>query len=300
MMAQDKVMIVAAVNGGMQMDRDGAKVPVTPEEISEDALQCYEAGASILHFHARDAEGRNSAAADIYSEVISLVRKKCPILLQTTNGVGVRRDPVTGSLIWPSDAERLALLNLDPSPDLYGIAAGSTDFFHPAGGYMEEVPYVNSIEYLRQTLPVVFERGSTIEFEITDINVPNRLLRLANMGVFDANADNLWFLHAAGLGNKPATARNMVYATDEMRRHFPNAKWGVLGAGVHNFKLAAIGIGMGCNTVRIGFEDSLHRPDGSIARRNRELVEAMVDLVRATGREVGTPDDARKMFGLRN
>lgn len=297
-MAYDKLIIVAAVNGGMQMSRDGAQVPITPDEIAEDALQCYEAGASILHFHARDENGRNSGDPLIYADVIKKVRAKCPILIQTTNGIGVRHNPVTGELVWPTDVERLALLNINPRPDLFGIAAGSTDFYHPEGGYPEETPYVNSVHFLKTTLPHVFALGTTVEFELTDINVTNRLSRLAEQGVFDRNAGNLWMLHAAGLGNKPATARNLVYSTDEMRRHFPNSKWGVLGSGRAHYTYSAIGIGMGCDSVRVGFEDSLYLPTGQIGRRNRELVDAVVALSRAIGREPASVEDARRTLQL--
>lgn len=297
-MASDKVFVVAAVNGGMQVSHDGGQVPITPDEIAEDALQCYEAGASMLHFHARDSEGRNSADPKIYAEVIRKVRAKCPILIQTTNGVGVRHNPKTGELVWPTDEERLALLYLDPRPDLFGIAAGSTDFYHPGGGYIEETVYANSAHFLKTTLPHVFAMGSTVEFELTDINVTNRLSRMADQGMFDRSAGNLWMLHAAGLGNKPPTGRNLVYSTDEMRRHFPNAKWGVLGAGRHHYTYSAMGIGMGCNSVRVGFEDSMFLPDGDIAARNRQHVEAMVRLIRAIGRDIASVEETRVMLQL--
>jgi 3-keto-5-aminohexanoate cleavage enzyme len=280
-MTSEKIIVVAAVNGGMQMSHGGAHVPITPDEIAEDALQCYEAGAAILHVHARDAEGRNSGDPKIYAEIIRKVRARCPILVQTTNGIGIRRNPKTGELVWPTDEERLA-----------------TDFFHPAGGYLEETPYVNSLHFLKTTLPHVFAMGSTIEFELTDINVTNRLSRLADEGIFNRNASNLWMLHAAGLGNKPPNARNLVYSTDEMRRHFPNAKWGVMGGGHFHYTYSAIGIGMGCDSVRVGFEDSMFLPDGRIAARNRNHVEAIVRLARCIGRETASVDETRTIFEL--
>ncbi len=140
-MTSEPLVIVAAVNGGMQMDRDGAHVPISPEEIAEDARLCAEAGAAIVHLHARDESGRNSADPEVYNEIIRRIRERSDILVQTTNGIGVRPDPETGEIGWPSDAERLALLNLEQTPDLYGIAAGSTDFLHPEGGYHIETVY---------------------------------------------------------------------------------------------------------------------------------------------------------------
>jgi 3-keto-5-aminohexanoate cleavage enzyme len=294
-----KVAIVAAVNGGMQQTSGDTFVPVSPEEIAEDATQAREAGAAIVHVHARDTEGKNTGDIGVYADIIRRIRAGSDILVQTTNGIGVRRDPNTGDMIWPTDAERLALLTIDPKPDLYGIAAGSTDFWHPAGGYLTETPYVNSPDFLRKTLPHVYAQGSTIEFELVEINVVHRLSRLADEGIIDRNADNLWMLHGGGIGNTPPTARALTYSRDEQERLFPNARWGVLGAGKAQFRMAALGLAMGCDTVRVGFEDNIFGPDGKPARRNRDLVAAVRKLAKAMGREIASPAEAREMFRLK-
>ena len=95
--------ITVAINGGMQQDRDGAVVPKQPDEIGEAAARCYEAGAAMVHVHARDPQGKNSGDRRIYAEIIRQIRARSPILIQTTNGIGVRRDPATGQFIWPTD-----------------------------------------------------------------------------------------------------------------------------------------------------------------------------------------------------
>ena len=109
-MNSDKVVIVCAVNGGMQMDREGAKIPCTPDEIAKEAKRCYDAGAAVVHVHARDENKRNTTDINVFSEIITKIREICPVLIQTTNGSGVKRDPKTGELSWPSDDERLGLL----------------------------------------------------------------------------------------------------------------------------------------------------------------------------------------------
>jgi hypothetical protein len=108
MLDGNKVIITVALNGGMQQDRDGAIIPKQPDEIGEAAARCYEAGAALVHVHARDPDGKNSGDPAIYSAIIQEIRKRSPVLIQTTNGIGVRRDPNTGRLYWPDDAERLA------------------------------------------------------------------------------------------------------------------------------------------------------------------------------------------------
>jgi 3-keto-5-aminohexanoate cleavage enzyme len=120
-----KLVILAAVNGGAQRDRDGAKVPVTPAEIAETAVECHRAGASVIHIHARAPDGSPSTDLGVFRDIIAAIRDKCDILIQTTNGFGVRRDPQSGEYIWPQDSERLALHSLEPRQDLFSIAAGS-------------------------------------------------------------------------------------------------------------------------------------------------------------------------------
>lgn len=298
-MSQKKVIVVVAVNGGMQQSREGAHVPCTPEEIAEEAYRCWQAGASVIHVHARDAQKRNSGDPKIYSEIIQRIREKCDILIQTTNGIGVRRDPATGQFFWPSDEERLRLLNIDPPQDLYGIAAGSADFYHPEGGYPpKDTPFINSIDLLRSTIKEVYARGAALEYEIVEASALHRLLRLADEGVFDRNRKNIWLLHGGGFGAIPPIARNVMFSIDEGQRLFPNALWGITGTGKDQFKLCTLGLAMGCDTVRVGFEDNIYLPSGKPARYNADLVEAIVKIAAIYGREPATPAEAREIFGL--
>ncbi len=294
----DPLVIVAAVNGGMQRSRDGAFVPITPEEIAEDARLCREAGASIVHVHARDEEGNNTGDVAVYAEIIRRIRERTDILVQTTNGIGVRRDAVTGELVWPSDEERLALVNIDPAPDLYGIAAGTTDFWHPEGGYPTETAYVNSPEYLKEAIRAVYAKPSTLEYEIVDVHAIGRLARFADEGVFDRQASYVWLLYGTGISDAPTEPEALVFLRNLGASRFPNARWGVLGAGRENFRWATIGIAMGCTTARLGFEDGLYLADGRFAERNHHLVEELVRIAAIFGRRPATPAEARTIMGL--
>ncbi len=298
-MPNRKVVIVAAVNGGMQQDREGAHVPVTPEELAAEAARCRAAGAAIVHVHARDATRRNSGDPNIYSEIVRQIRAASDILIQTTNGIGVRRDPQTGRMSWPSDEERLGLLGIVPRQDLFGIAIGSCDFYNPEGGYTEETPYVNSPELLRQVIPRVHAMGSVVEFEVVEASMLHKLRRLAEGGLFDPAAANLWLLHGGGFGATPPLARNVIFSIDEGQRLFPNARWGVTATGRDQFPIGTLGLAMGCDSVRVGFEDNIYRPDGTAARHNHDLVADMVAIARLFGREPATPAEARAILGLR-
>jgi len=298
MLDGNKVIVTVALNGGMQQDRDGAVIPKQPAEIGAAAARCYEAGAAMVHVHARDPSGKNSGDREIYAEIIRQIRARSPILIQTTNGIGVRRDPATGQFIWPTDSERLGLLNLEPRQDLFGIAAGSADFYNPEGGYPEETPYVNSPALLKKTIKAVYEMDSALEYEVVEASSLHRLLRYANEGLFDRHRDNVWLLHGGGFGATPPVARNVLFAIDEGLRLFPKAIWGVTATGRDMFKIATLGLSLGCDLVRVGFEDSIHLPDGSAARDNSDMVRAALRIAAIYGLKPATVDDARARFRI--
>jgi 3-keto-5-aminohexanoate cleavage enzyme len=298
MLAGNKVIITVALNGGMQQDRDGAVIPKQPEEIGEAAARCYEAGAAVVHVHARDRDGRNSGDKAIYAQIIREIRARSPILIQTTNGIGVRRDPRTGQLHWPSDEERLGLLEIEPQQDLFGIAGGSADFYNPEGGYPGETPYVNSPELLKATIKAVYAKGSALEYEIVEASSLHRLMRYAEEGLLDRDRDNIWLLHGGGFGATPPVARNILFNIDEGLRMFPRAIWGVTATGRDMFRVVTLGLAMGCDLVRVGFEDGVHLPDGSVGRDNSEMVKAAVDIAKIYGARPATVEEARARFRI--
>jgi 3-keto-5-aminohexanoate cleavage enzyme len=298
MLVGNKVIITVAINGGMQQDRDGAVIPKQPAEIGEAAARCYEAGAALVHVHARDPQGKNSGDPKIYAEILREIRARSPILVQTTNGIGVRRDAATGQFIWPTDSERLGLLALDPSPDLFGIAAGSADFYNPEGGYPEETPYVNSPALLRRTIEAVYKKGAALEYEVVEASTLHRLLRYANEGLFDRHRKNIWLLHGGGFGSTPPIARNVLFSVDEGLRLFPQAIWGITATGRDMFRIVTLGLSLGCDLVRVGFEDGIHLPDGRVARDNSEMVRAAAAIAALYGLKPATVDEARARFGI--
>jgi 3-keto-5-aminohexanoate cleavage enzyme len=210
----------------------------------------------------------------------------------------VRRDPATGQFIWPTDKERLGLLDLDPPQDLFGIAGGSADFHNPEGGYPEEVPYVNSPALLRQTIQAVYAKGSALEYEVVEASSLHRLVRYANEGLFDRHRENMWLLHGGGFGATPPVARNVLFNIDEGQRLFPRAIWGVTATGRDMFRIVTLGLSLGCDLARVGFEDGIHLPDGSVARDNSDMVRAAVQIASLYGLAPATVAEARARFGI--
>ena len=297
-MTNKKLVILAALNGGAQYDREGAIVPCSPAELAEDAAQCYEAGAAAIHFHARDANKQATTDIKVFGEVIASIREKCPVLIQTTNGMGIRRDPNTGKLSWPTDEERLALLKVQPKQDLFSLACSSWDFYCPAGGYPGEVTFVNTTDLLRKNIPAVIATGAPIEFEIVEVSTLYKLRRLAEEGVFDANSNKFWLDFGFGFGAAAPTARTLVHTLDEGQRLFPKARWEILATGRDQFWMNTLGVALGCDIARVGFEDNIYLPNGRAAQHNYQLVETMVCIAREFGREPASVEEAKAVFGI--
>jgi 3-keto-5-aminohexanoate cleavage enzyme len=295
-----KFVIVAALTGGTQKDRDGATVPTTPSEIAEAAYRCHEAGAAVVHIHARDEKKQATGDIKVFEEIIRRIRAKCDVLIQITNGIGSRKDPVTGALIRPTEEDRLALFRIEPRPDLYSVAGGSWDFYHPGVPDYNEFSFSNPTSFLRRWIPKVMQTGGALEFEIVEASHIQKIRRLADEGIFDPEGGRFWLDLSFGFGGQPATGKALTYVYDEAKRYFPNAPLQVLATGKDQIPMATIGMLMGCDLARVGFEDSLYLPNGAIARHNHDQVEAMASLARQFGREPATVADARRVFGIGN
>jgi 3-keto-5-aminohexanoate cleavage enzyme len=296
-MHQQPVVILAAITGGTQKDREGAKVPTTPEEIADEAYRCWQAGAAVVHIHARDEQKQPTGDLAIFSDIIRRIRAKCDILIQTTNGIGSRRD-AAGKLMRPTEAERMALLTVQPKQDLFSIAGGSWDFYHPGVPDKNIFSFMNSEDFLRRTIPAVMATGGALEFEIVEPSHLEKLRRLADEGVFDAATSRYWLDYCFGFGGMPCSTRAFAYALDEGRRVFPQARWEVTGTDRGQFPMTTLGVLNGADIVRVGFEDNIYLPNGRPARTNADLVEAMARIASEHGREPATVEEARRVFRL--
>jgi 3-keto-5-aminohexanoate cleavage enzyme len=292
----DKLVVLVAPTGGNAADREGVHIPTTPEEIAAEAYRCHQAGASVVHIHARDGATKQATSdLSVFSSIIAGIRAKCDALIQTTTGMGMNSVQIR-----PTEDERLALLSVQPPQDLTTVALGTWDIWRPYGGHnKKDTTYRNTPEFLRRNIRAILERGIPWELEIADIGFLANAMRLAEEGVFDKSATDFWLDYCLGFGGMPADARTLVFAQEQGRRLFPQAKWAVVATGSDQFPMSILAASMGCDIVRVGFEDNIYLPNGRPAKSNAELVEAMVRIARDLGREVATVDEARTIFGLK-
>jgi len=272
------LIVNLALTGMIPTKADNPAVPITPAEIADDAYRCVEAGASIVHLHARGDDGRPTYRKETYAAVIAAIRERCPdvILCVSTSG-----------RVFRSLEERAAVLDLDGDlkPDLASLTLGSLNFPQHAS--------VNEPQTIRSLAERMTERDIVPELEIFDFGMVDFAKALLEREVLGSP---LYFnLLLGSLGTLSATPFHLATLAAALP---PGSTWAGAGIGRFQFFVNSMAIAMGGH-VRVGLEDNLWLD----TRRERlatnlGLVERLVRLAGAAGREIATPDDARGLIGL--
>jgi 3-keto-5-aminohexanoate cleavage enzyme len=187
--------------------------------------------------------------------------------------------------------------SLEPSQDLLSCPLGSWEFIHPEGGQGNPGTQINGYDFLKKNIGAMVKTNLPWEMEIAEVGFLHNAVRLADDGVFDRHGTNFWLDYIMGFGGQPSTPRQLMYMMEEGQRLFPQAKWEVNATGRDQFRMNILGAAMGCDIVRVGFEDSVYLPNGKTAKNNYQQVEAMAKLAADLGREIATPAEAREILG---
>ena len=255
---------------------EGCKNPLTPEEITEDVLNCYRAGACQVHLHTRDLKGKPTFELDVFSQTIHAIREHSDMIIQGS----------TGGLSDLSLADRCVSLNV-PEVEIASLNMGSVNF--------GETVYINTMPDLRYWAKRQQEANVVPEMELFDLSHVECCSRLADEGVIRRPLHYNFCVGPGGSSNLSATGRNLALLCALTE---PGTSWGINHDSMKDFSILACAIGMGANAVRVGFEDSFYYAEGKLARTNAELVERLVTLIRAMGCEPATPAEAREMLEI--
>lgn len=269
----EKLIITAALTGAEITKEKQPYLPVTPDEIAEAAYECYKAGASIVHVHAREKDGSPTQSYEVYKEIKEKIEAKCNIIFQ----------PSTGGAVWHSPEERLQPVEL--APEMATLSCGTCNF----GGDI----FMNSEEYIEKFAKRMKELGVKPEVEVFERGMINNALRLVKKGLIESP---LHFDFVLGVpGACPGTSDDLIH----MIRSVPmDSTWTVAGIGRAELPLATMAIVLGGH-VRVGFEDNIYYSKGVLARSNAQLVERVVRIAKELEREVATPDEAREILGIK-
>ncbi|WP_135505829.1 3-keto-5-aminohexanoate cleavage protein [Roseovarius aestuariivivens] len=299
-----KILITCAITGSIHTPSMSPYLPVTPEEITTQAVEAAEAGAAILHLHARDPEtGRPSASPEHFMAFLPRIKQASDAVLNITTG---------GSAIMTLD-DRLAAPRA-AEPEMCSLNMGSMNFaLYPAISRITDWTHEWEKPFLENSHDVVFKntprdietiltdlgqtRGARFEFECYDVGHLYMLRHFADRGLVDPP----YFIQfvfgvLGGIGADPENLGHMKRMADKLFGQ--DYQFSVLAAGRHQIPFATMAAAMGGH-VRVGLEDSLMISRGTLAKRNADQVAKIRRIVEDLGREPATPDEARSMLGLK-
>ncbi|UCB53367.1 MAG: 3-keto-5-aminohexanoate cleavage protein [Candidatus Zixiibacteriota bacterium] len=277
-MKMDKLIINVAVTGMIPGKNDNPNVPITPDEIAEDCHRCYEAGALVFHLHARDKNGEPTYGSELYHDIITKVRGKCPdaVICVSTSG-----------RVFKSFEKRSEVLNLDGNakPDMASLTLGSLNFPQQAS--------VNEPDMIQALAEKMNRQGIVPELEVFDMGMLDYAKYLIDRKVLH---EPFYFnLLLGSLGTLSATPFHLSTLAMSLPS---NATWAAAGIGKFQFYVNSMAITMGGH-VRVGLEDNIYMDTKKQElATNLKLVERLVRLARSAERETCTPIEARKIIGL--
>lgn len=271
----EKLIITAAITGSRITREMTPHIPITPAEIVQSAIECWQAGASIVHIHVRDPRtGLGTQSLEIFKQVVEpLLEKTDLILCLTTSGIPGRNLPTE---------ERLAPLEL--KPELASFDAGSINLGNSV--------FINSPEFLESAATEMQKLGVKPELEIFDLGMIVTCLRMMDSKML---AEPLHFQFVLGTPwGAPATPESLLYLLGHLP---PNSTWSVIGVGKGHLPMSMMALIMGGH-IRVGMEDNIYYSRGVLAEKNAQFVERIVRIAGEYGREIARPDEARRILSL--
>jgi uncharacterized protein (DUF849 family) len=303
--SQDKVIISCAVTGSVHTPTMSAHLPLTPDQIAEQAIEAAAAGAAILHLHARDPhDGRPTADPAVFDAFVPRIRDATDAVINITTG-GSTRMTLEERLAYPLRAKpemcslNMGSMNFSIHPAARRIQQWKYDWEQPYIEGMEDLIFRNTFRDIRHILKVLGEEcGTRFEFECYDMGHLYNLAHFVDEGLVQGPL----FIQSifgilGGMGPDPENLATMKTTADRLFGR-GGYRFSVLGAGRHQMPLVTMGAILGGN-VRVGLEDSLYLGKGELAKSCAEQVLKIRGILEALSLEIATPDEARQMLGLK-
>lgn len=300
----ESVIITCAITGGIHTPTMSPHLPITPQQIAEQAIGASEAGASIIHLHARDPEtGKPTPDPDVFMEFL-------PVIKQSTNAVV---NITTGGGLGMTLEERLAAAN-QARPEMASLNMGSLNFgLYPLLNKYDDWKHAWEPELLAKTEDFIFkntfkdiayvlqslgeEHGTKFEMECYDLGHLYNVAHFVDRGLIKPPFF-LQFIYGI-LGGVGADIDNLVHMNSIAEKLFgDDYEWSVLAAGKNQIPFATTAAVLGGN-LRVGLEDSLYIGKGELAENNADQVTKIRGIIEEMSLTVATPDEARKRLGLK-
>ena len=277
------VVITAALTGVLATREQCPAIPYTPREIAEEAGRAADAGAAIVHIHARTPEGGPDWSVETFREIQSEVRARSDVIINfSTGAVGIAPE------------ERIAHIR-QLKPDIGALNMGSMNYAIYSSknkAFYHDHVFANPFRDIRFFLEAMNATGVRPELECFDTGHIANTAPLIDMGVLRPPFQ--FSLIMGVLGGIPGTTRHLQNQVDTLPR---DSLWQVIGIGLNQWALVASALAMGGN-VRVGLEDNFYLEEGKMAASNGDLVAKAAHLAAEVGRPVASVAEARKILCL--
>jgi uncharacterized protein (DUF849 family) len=299
---QGKVIITAAITGGVHVPSQSPHLPLTPDQIVDECVRAREAGAAVAHIHVREPEtGRPIPDMDLFRDVARRVKEQSDIILCTTTGgaPGMSHEERVGVVreLAPELAScNMGSMNFGLFPLAERIKEFRFDWEKPFLERTDEHIFANTFKSMRYFIETMVEQGTQPELEVYDAGMINNTAFMLNVGVLRRPVYIQFVLGI--LGGMPATVESLVFLHNQARQMLGEFEWSVAAAGRFQFPIGVAALAMGGN-VRVGLEDSVYIGKGQLATSNAEQVAKMARIVRELSLEPVAPDEARSILHLK-
>ena len=270
------VVIAVAITGSVPRTADNPAVPVTPAQQIESTHQAFEAGATIVHIHVRNPDESPSSDPALFAQVQEGVRRHCPgMIIQFSTGGRGRDQAARGNA-------------LDLAPDMASLSTGSVNF--------PTIVYENAAWLVTELATRMQQHRVRPEIELFDLSHIYGARRLIDAGLMDERPHVQVVM---GVKNAlPAEERLLDLMLGEIKLLLPHATWTAAGIGANQARVMGWALARGADAVRTGLEDNIRVGRERLAASNAELVGMAAEMVRAHGRTVATPAEARAALFL--
>ncbi len=291
MAGKRKVIITVAQTGNFQGKAANPSLPEQPSEVVSSAYDCYNAGAAIVHVHARDKAGNSSNDPEIFAEINTGIRAKCPIVIQNSTAPATKPD---------SEADDgVALLDMKDKSCLPEMCSLDCSLITTVWGDMSFI-YRWEREWLLKNAQKMMDLGIKPELEVFNpSSVEDVFSVLVPAGVI-ADPPSMTFVMGMNKVSQGAISFSQPNL-DFMISLLPKDRyvnWSTMAIGAHQLQGVTYGLLKGGN-VRVGMEDNIYYSYGQLANSNAQLVERMVRIIHELEMDVATPDEAREILKLR-
>ncbi len=279
----DLCVITCAVTGVLANRKQCPGIPYTPKEIADEAKRAYDAGASVVHLHARQPDGAPTFSPQTFAEIKAEIEARCPILLNFSTGT-ILEDVTDQCTYLRESRPHIGALNMG--------TMNYAKYSENRKSFVFDMVFPNTYEKIMKLLKTMNDAGVKPELECFDTGHTHGIWPLLDMGLLKEPLQFSFIMNV--LGGIPPMVESLQLQTKIMPR---GSEWEVIGISKSGWRMIGSALVLGGN-IRAGLEDNLYLPNGEMARSNGDLIDVAARMTRDVGRKVATVEEAKKILRL--